>query len=430
MTKTIGLDFGTSNTVLVEADSNGNTQSLQFGTGADSVMSLATVLSFLDRRPAKRPNPEAGPWAIRQFLESLGDVRFIQSLKTFVASPHFNGTGIYGDRYDFEALMVTFLTLALQKSAVPVVPEGTRLIVGRPVAFAGHTPDDALAMTRYREAFQRAGFHDIQFVLEPVAAAFSFAQTLTDDATILVADLGGGTTDFSLMRFRFGANGLTAEPLSRSGVGVAGDSFDYRIIDNVILPELGKGSQYKSMGKILDIPPNLFSNFAKWHMLSTFKTSDDYKEMKKLLRWCLEPEKIELFIELVDEDQGYPLYKSVSETKARLSSAAEAELTFAPLGSDFRATVCRDQFESWISPELEKINHALNEAIDKAGVSDRDIDRIFLTGGTSFVPTVRKQFERRFGVERLSGGKELTSVANGLALIGAREDAGHWAVAA
>lgn len=430
MTKTIGLDFGTSNTVFVEADGGDATRTLQFGAGAETVASLATVLSFLDRGAARPPRPEVGPWAILQFLESLGDVRFIQSLKSFVASPTFKGTGIYGNPYDFEGLMATFLTCALERSTEPVIPEETRLIVGRPVAFAGHAPDETLAMSRYREALGRTGFRDIRFVLEPVAAAFSFAQALREDATILVADLGGGTTDYSLMRFRRGLNGLTAEPLGRGGVGIAGDSFDYRIIENVILPQIGKGSSYRSMGKVLEIPPNLFSNFARWHMLSVFKTSDDYREMKKLLRWCLEPEKIELFIDLVDEDQGYPLYKAVSETKARLSAEMEAELTFAPLGADFRATVTRDAFDRWIAPELEKIDKALDKAIDSAGIADRDIDRVFMTGGTSFVPAVRRQFEKRFGADRLSGGNELTSVANGLALIGAREDVDHWAVAA
>ena len=430
MTTTIGLDFGTSNTVFVEAADGGTTRTVQFGDGAEAVTSLATILSFLDQGEAKSPHAEVGPWAIRQFRDNPGDVRFIQSLKTFVASPNFKGTGIYGSPFDFEALMATFLTCALERSAEGIDPHSTRLVIGRPVAFAGHKPDNALAMARYRNALADTGFQDVRFVLEPVAAAFAFAQSLDRDATILVADLGGGTTDYSLMRFKRTRDGLMAEPLGRGGVGVAGDALDYRIIENVILPKLGKGSQYKSMGKLLEVPPNLFSNFAKWHLLSIFKTSNDYREMKKLLRWCEEPDKIELFIELVDEDQGYPLYKVVSDTKAKLSSQAEAELRFAPLGSDFRETVTRDAFESWIVPELKRIEKALDTTLSDAGVCATDIDRVFMTGGTSFVPAVRKLFERRFGAGRMSGGNELTSVANGLALIGGRDDTDQWAVAA
>lgn len=430
MTQTIGLDFGTSNTVAVAADGHAATVPVTFQDGTDSFTSLPTVLSFLDRGAARALNPEVGPWAIRQFLESFGDVRFIQSLKTFAASRVFKGTGVFGVRFEFEDLMATFLGCAFERAGAAFDPSATRLVVGRPVEFAGYNPDEALAMERYRKAFRKVGFEDILFVMEPVGAAFSYAQSLSEDTTILVADLGGGTTDYSIMRFERHAGHLKATPLGRGGIGIAGDTLDYRIIDNVILPKLGKGSAYRSMGKVLEMPPNLFSNFARWHMLSIFKTSDDFKEMKKLLRYCLEPEKIETFIELVEEDQGYPLYKAVSETKALLSSEDEAELVFKPLGPDFRASVSRKDFEDWIAPDLKKMDAALDATLAKAGLSEKDIDRVFMTGGTSFVPAVRRQFAERFGPERISGGNELTSVANGLALIGAREDAADWALAA
>lgn len=430
MRQTIGLDFGTSNTVAVTAKGTDGTVPVSFTDRDDTFTSLPTVLSFLDRGAARALNAEVGPWAIRQFLESLGDVRFIQSLKTFAASRAFKGTGVFGVRFEFEDLMATFLSLAFDRAGGTFDPASTRLVVGRPVEFAGHKPDEDLAMTRYRQAFRKVGFEDILFVMEPVGAAFSFAQSLDKDTTILVADLGGGTTDYSLMRFETQAGHLSATPLGRGGIGIAGDTFDYRIIDKVVLPKLGKGSLYESMGKELEVPPNLFSNFARWHMLSIFKTSDDFKEMQKLLRYCLEPGKIETFIELVEEDQGYPLYKSVSETKALLSSEDEAELVFKPLGSDFKASVTRADFESWIASDLAKMDQALDATFTRAGISENEIDRVFMTGGTSFVPAVRRQFANRFGQERISGGNELTSVANGLALIGAREDASDWAVAA
>ncbi|MEO9902424.1 MAG: Hsp70 family protein, partial [Nisaea sp.] len=203
----------------------------------------------------------------------------------------------------------------------------------------------------------------------------------------------------------------------------------YRIIDNVILPELGKGSHYKSMGKVLEVPPNLFSNFARWHLLSVFKASDDYKEMKKLLRWCVEPDKIELFIDLVDEDQGYPLYKAVSDAKAKLSSQDSVELRFEPLGRDFEVTVTRSEFDSWIAEDLGRMDKALDQTLAAAGIADADVDQVFLTGGTSFVPALRSMFQARFGASKLAGGEELSSFATGLALIGAREDAGDWALA-
>ncbi|WP_417671143.1 Hsp70 family protein [Roseibium sp.] len=423
-----GLDFGTSNTVLAASDTAGNAGRLLFGTGADAHAGIATLLSFLDRSPAAGPLPQVGPWAIRQFLEYMGDVRFIQSLKTFVASKQFKGTGVFGTPFDFEALMRTFLSCAFERLQDPLSGDTKRLVVGRPVLFAGNNPDDALAMARYRKALESFGFDEVLFVYEPVAAAFSFAQRLKRDATVLVADFGGGTSDYSLMRFSNDDGVLKAKPLGRGGVGIAGDTFDYRIIDNVILPELGKGSLYRSMGKELEIPPNLFSNFARWHLLSVFKTSDDYREMKKLLRYCLEPEKVELFIDLVDEDQGYPLYKAVSDAKAQLSHEETADLRFEPLGTDFSITIRRPDFEAWIAGDLSRMDQALDKTLEQANLADTDIDQVFLTGGTSFVPALRSMFTSRFGAERTASGEELSSIATGLALIGARDDAREWAV--
>lgn len=429
MALALGLDFGTSNTVMVSADDAGAITPVQFGEGDEAFASLPTVLSFIDRGPQRRPEAAIGPWAIRAFLESLDDVRFIQSLKTFVASSLFNGTGVFGTRFEFEDLMQTFLQKAGEHRGGTLFPEGSRVVVGRPVVFAGNVPDEDLAMKRYRGTLSRLGVEDVLFVYEPVGAAFSFANRLDKAATVLVADFGGGTTDYSLMRFERKGDVLTAAPLGRGGVGIAGDTFDYRILDKVILPEIGKGTTYSSMGKTLEVPPNLFTNFARWHLLSIFKTSNDYKELKKLLRYCDEDDKIELFIELVEEDQGYPLFKSVSTTKAALSSNDSAELKFAPLGKDFCVTVKRDDFESWIAPDLKRMDQALDKTLMDAGLKDADIDHVFMTGGTSFVPALRRQFETRFGNDRLSGGEELTSVAKGLAMIGARDDAADWAVA-
>jgi len=427
MPRSLGLDFGTSNTVVVAGDGATSFEPLLFGEADKAVSSLPTVLSFQDRGPRNAPKPDVGPWAIESFLNSLDDVRFIQSLKTFVANGLFKGTGIFGKRFEFEDLMATFLAEADRHLDGPLFPEGTRVVVGRPVVFAGNAPDEALAVSRYRETFRRLGIEDLIFVYEPVGAAFSFADRLEKESVVLVADFGGGTTDYSLMRFKKHDGILTADPLGRGGIGIAGDTFDYRIIYNVILPEIGKGSRYTSMGKSLEVPPNLFTNFARWHLLSLFKTSDDFKELRKLLRWCHDQEKIELFISLVEEDQGYPLFKAVSSAKAELSDSDAAELRFAPLGRDFAVRIRRTDFESWIADDLKRMDTALDQTLARAGLTDQDIDHVFLTGGTSFVPALRAQFQNRFGPQRLSGGEELTSVAKGLAMIGAREDAAAWA---
>jgi hypothetical chaperone protein len=429
MSRALGLDFGTTNTVLAQVGPDRTSRPIGFRIDDQVTEALRSALCFWrsDDGAAHELRIDAGPYAIRQFVEHPGECRFIQSFKTFAASHHFRGTIILARSYRFEGLLETFLA-RVRDYAGPLFPESRRIVVGRPVTFAGAQPDASLAMRRYTAALRNLGFSDIHFVYEPVAAAFFFARTLTRSATVLVADFGGGTTDYSIMRFEVSAGRVTAKPLGHGGIGMAGDHFDYRIIDNVILPRLGKGSSYRNMGKTLELPQSFFASFARWNLLSVLKTSEQFRDLKRMARWCLEPDKIRLLIDLIEEDQGYPLYKAVSEAKARLSSEDSTILEFAQLGADFHARIRRGDFENWIADDLRRIERALDDAMRSSGVDDASIDKVFLTGGTSFVPAVRQLFERRFGAGRIESGDELLSIANGLALIGEREDVERWSI--
>lgn len=425
MSRALGFDFGTTNSVLALADGAG-ARPLSFAFDTEKLMALRTALAFWKEAGRKRPMSDIGPWAVQRYLDHPEDSRFMQSLKTFAASPLFNGAYVYAQRYRFEDLLEEFFT-RLRAHAGDALPPRKRLVIGRPVEYAGATPDPALAAQRYRAALEKFGFEEILFVYEPVAAAFHFARALKKSATVLVADFGGGTTDFSILRFDVGGQGFSATPLAHGGVGIAGDRFDFHIIDRLVLPHLGKGGKYQGMGKALDLPVGVFMSFARWNMLSVLKSSDEFRDLKNMLKVCLEPEKIERMIELVEEDQGYPLYKAVSEAKMRLSKSEETEFAFAPLGADFRVRIKRADFENWISGDLARIEAALAQTLASAGLAEKRIDRVFLTGGTSFVPAVREIFDRRFGAKKIESGDELLSIASGLALIGERDDAAVWA---
>ena len=430
MQRSLGLDFGTTNTVASWAGAHHAAEPVVFNFLTTRLFAFRSALCFWDEGDESHPQvvSEAGPWAIQSFLEHAADCRFIQSLKSFAASRLFETTGIYGRAYKFEDLFSAFFK-RLRSHASPQLDElPGEVLVGRPVAYAGSRPDPALAMQRYRAALEPFGFEHIRQVYEPVAAAFFYAQTLEESATVLVADFGGGTTDYSVIAFEKGAHGLKADALGHAGVGVAGDRFDYRIIDHVILPQLGKGTTYRSMGKRLELPRSCFSSFASWHELSVMKTSRAFKELKEVAVFSDAPELVGRFIRLVESDQGYPLYKAVSEAKEALSRDEATRFTFASGGVAIDSTISRADFEKWIEPELEAIEAALDEALANASVSERDVDRVFLTGGSSFVPAVRRIFERRFGTDRVDAGNEFVSIANGLATIALREDVDEWVV--
>jgi hypothetical chaperone protein len=428
--RSLGLDFGTTNTVLSWAAPHHLAEPVVFHFLTSLLFAFRSALCFWDEGDEYHPHvvSEAGPWAITSFLEHSSDSRFIQSLKSFAASRLFESTGIYGRAYRFEDLFSTFFK-RLREHASPQLDDLPRdVLVGRPVAYAGSRPDPALAMQRYEAALAPFGFERIRQVYEPVAAAFFYAQSLEQSATVLVADFGGGTTDYSVIAFERGAKGLRAQALGHGGVGVAGDRFDYRIIDHVILPQLGKGTTYHSMGKRLELPRSCFASFASWHELSVMKTSRAFRELKEVATFSDSPEIVARFIRLVESDQGYPLYKAVSEAKEALSRDEATRFSFHAGGVEIDATIRRADFEAWIEPELEAIEAALDDALENSGASSRDIDRVFLTGGSSFVPAVRRIFERRFGTDRVDAGNEFVSIANGLATIGLREDVDEWVV--
>jgi hypothetical chaperone protein len=426
MTDSLGLDFGTTNTVATMVNADGRVEAMHFRHDDTAFDAFRSVLCFSEADGSgRRTNVTAGPWAIDKFVEQAGDCRFIQSFKTFAASALFADTLIYNRRYRFEDLLTNFLEQVRTHAGVDFP---RRVVIGRPVSFAGAAPDEALARARYEVALRTIGFEEIHHVYEPVAAAYYFAQRLNTDATILVADFGGGTSDFSIVRFTVGSSGLGYAPLAHTGVGVAGDAFDYRIIDRVVARAFGKDSEYMSWGKILPVPNVYFTKFARWNELSVMRHSRDYRELEQLLRDSLDPARIRSFLAFLDADAGYAMYRAVSAAKMQLSQAEQGALSLHVAGVDIERTILRAEFEKWIAPELEEIAACVGRALSEAGITECQVDRVFLTGGTSFVPAVRAQFEDRFGAAKIETGDQLVSIAYGLSLIGRETDIARWAV--
>ena len=422
----LGLDFGTTNSVAALVRPDGSVETARFPHAGVTEAVCRSAISFFNTKGTTLA--EVGPWAVDRYLADPMGCRFLQSFKTFAASSSFQSTAIHGKAWRYEELMAAFLEKMLAQSEPPLTQAARRLVIGRPVTYAGHAPDATLAQTRYLAALARCGVEDVHFVYEPVAAAFYFAQRLERDATVLVADFGGGTSDFSIVRFSLGEEGLRAIPMAKTGVGLAGDRFDFRIIDNVVSPKLGKGSRYKSFDKMLDFPTHYFTNFAAWHQLAIMKAGPTLRELRQLAKASDAPDEIEMLITIIEEDLGYPLYKAVSDTKLALSHNEQALLCFKSEGIVIEATVEREDFERWIEPDLLRIDQAVEAALEQAGLAAGEVDKVFLTGGTSFVPAVRARFATRFGEERLETGDQLLSIAYGLALIGEEKDIERWTV--
>jgi len=423
----IGVDFGTSNTVVALAGPEGPVEAIRFSHGGADLSVFASALCFRQEGNLP-PSVEGGPWAIERLLEGGAALRFMQSFKTFAASRAFDATTIFRQRFQFEDLLVAFLR-TLQRHAGRAFDLGaSRVVIGRPVRFAGANAEDALAMERYREAFGRLGAGQARYVYEPVGAAFSFARSLERDATVLVADFGGGTSDFSVMRFSKAAGVLKAEPLGHAGLGIAGDTFDARIVDKVVSPRLGKGGSYRSFGKVLTLPSHYYARLSRWNELALMKGGADLREMRELARMALDPDPLRDFIQLIEDDLGFALYRAVSAAKVALSSEAEVEFRFTEEGFDIGAKIARADFETWIAEDLSRIAGSVDQVLAASKIGPGEVDKVFLTGGTSFVPAVQRLFAERFGEAKLTSADQFESIAFGLALIGRSEDPDQWAV--
>ena len=424
--RTLGIDFGTTNSVLALADSETSAQMVRFAAPSGNSSVFRTALCFWQEEGVRGGLAhEAGPWAIAEFLEYPQGSRFIQSFKSVAANGAFETAGIFEKRFRFEELGKLFLEHLLNHAgdAVRALPE--RIVVGRPVRYVGSRPDEALARMRYNAMFAGLG-REVHYVFEPVGAAFSFASRLSDPATIMVADFGGGTSDFSIVRVEAPGAVHRCTPLASTGIGLAGDRFDYRIMDHLVLPQLGKGGTYRSFDKVLEIPLGHFTDFADWSRLAMMRNKRTLEQLNKLRQSATDPAAIGRMIAVVEHELGFGLYEAVGALKRALSGESHAELSFESEDLTIRADVTRADFESWIAPDLERIGETVDAALAQAKLAPDDIDHVFLTGGSSLIPAVRRLFEERFGDARLASGDELTSIAHGLALIGQSSDLAQW----
>ena len=416
MSSVIGVDFGTTNSVVsVLETATGATRTVRFTVG-DAVHDVfRSVLCFWAEESRGRSvlHRAAGPAAIAAYLDDPLESRLVMSTKTYLASRNFTATALLGRTWTLEALIGQFLRDLLAAAGLELA--GTRIVVGRPVRFAGENADDAFGEMRLRAAFAAAGLPAIEVALEPEAAGTRFARTLAVATTVLVGDFGGGTSDFSVLRFE---PGQPVAALGGAGVGLAGDALDARIMENVVAPLLGRGTTYKPGGTELPVPGEWYGAFAQWHRLALMRNPRTLRDIADVRRTATQPARLDHLLRLIEDEQGFHLYRAVSDAKAALSGAAATTLRFAHAGFTLERVITRAEFEGWIAPDLRRLDAAIGEALAAAGVAD--VDRVFLTGGTAFVPAVRALFEQRFGARRVSGGGEFVSVAEGLALIGSK----------
>ncbi|MFZ5476335.1 MAG: Hsp70 family protein [Myxococcota bacterium] len=401
----LGIDFGTSNSAMAVSD----------GTGAESVR-------FADGKVLQRTvifAPHGGPplvygnEGIERYYGTDMEGRLMQSLKSYLPSS-LDYVQLVGARVRLEDLVTLFLRYLRDAAREATGETFDRAVLGRPVVFSADPEKDARAAARLRAAALAAGFRAIAFQYEPIAAALAYERTVTTDEIVLVGDLGGGTSDFAVVRVGPG-RGLrdrAKDVLAVGGVPVAGNAFDSAVMREVLLPWFGKGALFSLAAELpsTDWSPSLLQEVVDlWHipMLKDRQTEDYLTRMRARVS---DPVAVGRLHDLIFKDLGFYLAQEIEATKIALSTETEARLRFR----DIDLALTRAEFERVTTGPREAIRVAMEDALARAGLAPGDVSRVFLTGGTSQIPSVRRVFEERFA--RVEAGDVFTSVAQGLAL--------------
>ncbi len=411
MSVVCGIDFGTSNSTLTLADASG-VRPVIVDPANRLPQAIPTILFFDDDGLSTY-----GSQGIQDYVEGGHFGRLLQSIKRHLPSPGFGGTTIAGRFREVEDLVAGFLEhlkfLAEQDAGCEI----TQVVLGRPAVFHTDPARDQLAQDRLERAASMAGFVDIAFQIEPMAAARAFESTLERDVTCLVGDLGGGTSDFTLVRLgpsRVGRD-RRGDVIGAHGLSVAGNDLDARLVYQEAMPHFGVRASYRVDNRWTKVPTWLHHTACRWQHLCLADTEDNGRFLARLVRLGDDPQGLERLRLLIQDQHAWTFFKAVEDVKVALSDTGGTTMVYDREGLAFSQAVTREDFDAAISRETVKLEGAVDGVLAEAGLAAPHVDVVFLTGGTSLVPRVRRIFEDRFD-GRIVDHDTFTSVGMGLAI--------------
>jgi len=410
-----GIDFGTTNSAL-SIYRNEQVEIVNIDELNPNSSLMRSVLYFNEDNEIF-----AGHQAINNYVGEGAAGRFMQSIKTFLPNRSFESTEIFGKKYGIDDLVAIILRKIKAKGEAYVGCQVDSVVLGRPVVFSEDPEKDALAEKRLENAARKAGFRNIWFQLEPVAAALAFEESLPADTEklVLIGDFGGGTSDFTVIRVKGGAFARAdrrSDVLSLGGVYTAGDKFDSQIMWDKIAKYFGRGVKYKGMGKeeLFDIPHSLIYTLCQWHRIPLLRARKTREQIRLIKHAATDRVAIENLEHLISDNYGFFLFQSIEKAKCELSQLERTAISFKERDLVISEGITRAEFEAINAENLSRIANCIDEVIARSGITHSKIDTVFLTGGTSRIPMIRNLFVERFGSEKLENRDAFTSVVHGL----------------
>lgn len=410
MTLACGIDFGTSNSAVGVSD-KGKARLLPVQDGATSVPT-ALFYSFED------DTTTYGREAMSRYL-AREEGRLLRSIKSLLGTALFDDvTQIKQRRYAYAEIITDFLMFLRTSTAAKSGQMADEVVIGRPAFFVDDDAEaDAKAEAQLADAAYEAGFQTVQFQFEPIAAALAYESTVAAEEIALVADIGGGTSDFSVVRVspKLAAKiDRRGDILGYTGVHVGGTDFDRQLSLAVLMPFLGYGS--KLTMKNMTAPSWYFADLATWHRVNSLYEAKVLTEIASVRRDSAEPEKIQRLLDVLEARKGHEMLGRIEQAKIELSSQRAATMTLADVVQDLALEIARPQFEAAIAANLERIGARATDVLRLAGLKPGAVRTVFLTGGSSGIPAVRAAITAAVPDAKVVAGDAFGSVATGLAI--------------
>lgn len=409
----LAIDFGTSNSLVGAVHQGEKIYSLPIDPKSSDPSLMRTLLFF--------PSQDVcfyGAEAIEQYLEQDMEGRLFRSFKSHLPNQNYLGTIIDNRIMTLENMVGIFL-LELKKRAEKFLnTKIEKAVIGRPARYSMDPVADSFALHRMNKAALFAGFKEVQFVPEPLAAAFDYRRQLKSEKIVLIGDFGGGTSDFTLIRLR-PESFAQEDVLSIDGCPLAGDALDSVFMSHKLNEYFGAKSQYRLplSSNHLTMPPGVIQRLNHPAHIVHLKEKETYEFIKEVGRCSLakkDKDAVERLFVLIEDQQIFPFFEQIEHTKRALSDSPATDFVFSYPGIEVNEHFTLSQFEAWANETREKIFTALDQCMSTAGLTPKDVDLVCLTGGTAKVPLIYHELEKRFGREKLQTQSHFHSVLGGL----------------
>lgn len=411
MTLACGLDFGTSNSTLGRIGADGQPHLLGLENG-QATMPSVLFFGFEDDRTY------FGRAAVAEYVTGA-EGRLMRSLKSVLGTALFNDTTrVKARRMGFGEIIGTYVGELKRRAEAQLGAELTQVVMGRPVQFVDDdAAADKAAQGQLEAAVRAQGFRDIAFQFEPIAAALDYERQVASEKLALIVDLGGGTSDFSLVRVspeRAGIADRSGDILATAGVHIGGTDFDRLLAMSRVMPELGLGSRTKDGKRHLPVAP--YYDLSTWHRINRLYDAQALRDLRSTMREAVEAERVETMVMLVEDRLGHRLIGAVEAAKIALSDAAETHFDFPVRERAVVTDISAKQLAAALSDSVSRLEATIGETLKRAGVGAAAVDSLILTGGSTLVPAVAERLRALFPVAEVVRTDVLGSVGLGLAL--------------